>query len=80
MRLRLIQRIYRKHLEWEKNMSKNVSLLEVITLLTIVVCIVLKYAPHLESRNPLNPERLGDYPERSVNIKNSYPGDGQSPE
>lgn len=80
MKLRLIKRIYRQHLQWEKNMSKNVSLLEVITLFTIVICIILKYAPHLESRNPLNPERLGDYPQSSVNIKNSYPGDGKSGE
>lgn len=69
MKLRLLKRIYRQHLLWERNMSKNVSLLEVIILLTIVVCIVLQYAPLLERQNPLNPERLGDFPETRQKLK-----------
>lgn len=93
MKLRLIRRIYRQHLLWEKNMSKNISLLEVIVLGTIVVCIVIKYAPHLEKgRYPAscgesyscknyNPKYhgLGDFPETDEFIKNSYPGDGSIP-
>jgi hypothetical protein len=76
MKLRLIRRIYRQHLLWEKNMSKHISLLEVVVLFTIVVWIVLKYAPTLEKgRYPascgesysckhINPkyEHLGDFP------------------
>jgi len=61
MKLRPIRRIYKQHLLWEKNMSKNVSLLEVIVLFTIVVCIVIKYAPHLEKGKPKY-EHLGDFP------------------
>lgn len=65
MKLRLIKRIYRQHLEWERNMSKNVSLLEVIILFTIVVCITLKYAPLLE--------RLEKVPESTVKLKDRAP-------
>jgi len=92
MKLRLIRRIYKQHLLWEKNMSKNISLLEVIVLFTIVVCIVVKYAPLLEKgRYPsscgsyscqnYNPKYhgLGDFPETRPWLKNSYPGDGSTP-
>jgi hypothetical protein len=93
MKLRLIRRIYRQHLLWEKNMSKHISLLEVLVLCTIVVCIVIKYAPTLEKgRYPANcggsyscknynPKfhGLGDFPDRQPWLKNSYPGDGSIP-
>jgi len=61
MKLRIIRRIYKQHLLWEKNMSKNISLLEVIVLFTIVVCIVVKYAPTLENNSPKY-QHLGDFP------------------
>ena len=93
MKLRLIQRIYKQHLLWEKNMSKHISLLEVIVLFTIVVCIVVKYAPLLDKgRYPAacgesyscknyNPKYhgLGDFPESQTWPKNSFPGDGSTP-
>lgn len=93
MKLRLIRRIYKQHLLWEKNMSKNISLLEVVVLFTIVVCIVVKYAPLLENgRGPSSCgdsyscknynhkfHGLGDFPDRQPWRKNNYPGDGSTP-
>lgn len=93
MKLRLIQRIYKKHLDWERNLSKNIPLLEIIVLFTIVVVSILRYAPTLEiGRGPsscgdsyscknYNPKYhgLGDFPERQPWLKNSYPGDRSIP-
>lgn len=45
MKLRPIRRIYKKHFQWERNLSQNISLLEVITFLTIVVCLILNLGP-----------------------------------
>jgi hypothetical protein len=47
MKNRIIKRIYRQHLEWERNMSRKIYLLEAMLVLTITLCALLRYVPEL---------------------------------